>query len=219
MKKILASLAMIVLVSSVAVGATRAYFSDTETSTSNTFTAGSLDLKVGDQDDPNLTVILDDLNPGDTKYYYWILKNTGSIAGQPSIEFSAMTNFENGCTEPEGALDSTCGVPGEGEGELGSRPYVLAKWRQPVGGGSWNEFRLTNSCGHTKLNALGGQTFGLGTFTGCGADPKLPVLNQNDEVEIQFRPWWDGRYSTPADNIAQSDSTVFDVIFHLDQVH
>lgn len=46
MKKILISLSIISAVAAIAIGATTAFFSDTETSTGNTFTAGSLDLKV-----------------------------------------------------------------------------------------------------------------------------------------------------------------------------
>jgi predicted ribosomally synthesized peptide with SipW-like signal peptide len=46
MKKIIFSLSIVAVVAAVAVGATTAFFSDTETSTGNTFTAGSIDLKV-----------------------------------------------------------------------------------------------------------------------------------------------------------------------------
>lgn len=46
MKKIIVSLSMIAAVAAIAVGATTAFFSDTETSTGNTFTAGAIDLKV-----------------------------------------------------------------------------------------------------------------------------------------------------------------------------
>ncbi len=46
MKRILLSLSMIAFVGAIAAGATGAWFSDTETSTGNTFTAGSLDLKI-----------------------------------------------------------------------------------------------------------------------------------------------------------------------------
>jgi predicted ribosomally synthesized peptide with SipW-like signal peptide len=46
MKKILLSLGMIVFVGVVVVGATGAFFSDTETSTGNTFTAGAIDLQI-----------------------------------------------------------------------------------------------------------------------------------------------------------------------------
>ena len=50
MKKILLSVLTIALVAVVAAGATQALFSDTEESTGNTFTAGTLDLKVNGQD-------------------------------------------------------------------------------------------------------------------------------------------------------------------------
>lgn len=46
MKKIVLSLAAIVFVGALAAGATGAFFSDSETSTGNTFTAGAIDLKV-----------------------------------------------------------------------------------------------------------------------------------------------------------------------------
>lgn len=46
MKKILISVSIIGAVAAIAIGATTAYFSDTETSAGNTFTAGSLDLKI-----------------------------------------------------------------------------------------------------------------------------------------------------------------------------
>jgi predicted ribosomally synthesized peptide with SipW-like signal peptide len=45
-KKILISLSVIAVVAVIAIGGTIAYFSDTETSTGNTFMAGTLDLKV-----------------------------------------------------------------------------------------------------------------------------------------------------------------------------
>lgn len=46
MKKILISLAIIAVVAFIAIGATTAYFGDTETSTGNTFSAGEIDLKI-----------------------------------------------------------------------------------------------------------------------------------------------------------------------------
>src|SRR3989344_6724671 len=46
MKRIILSLSMIVFVGAVVIGATGAFFSDTETSTGNTFTAGAIDLGV-----------------------------------------------------------------------------------------------------------------------------------------------------------------------------
>lgn len=49
MKKILLSSGLIVFMAAVVISATGAFFSDTETSTGNTFTAGALDLKVDSQ--------------------------------------------------------------------------------------------------------------------------------------------------------------------------
>ena len=46
MKKILLSLGTIVIVGALVLGATGAFFSDTETSVGNTFTAGAIDFKV-----------------------------------------------------------------------------------------------------------------------------------------------------------------------------
>jgi predicted ribosomally synthesized peptide with SipW-like signal peptide len=46
MKKIISSLGVIVFVAAVVAGGTGAFFSDTETSTGNVFTAGAIDLKV-----------------------------------------------------------------------------------------------------------------------------------------------------------------------------
>jgi len=45
-KKILISLSVIGIVAAMVIGGTIAYFSDTETSTGNTFTAGAIDLKI-----------------------------------------------------------------------------------------------------------------------------------------------------------------------------
>ena len=50
-KKILISLSVIGVVSTIAIGGTIAYFSDVETSAGNTLTAGTLDLKIRDQDE------------------------------------------------------------------------------------------------------------------------------------------------------------------------
>ena len=49
MKKILYSAGLIVFVAALALGATGAFFSDTETSTGNTFTAGAIDLKIDNE--------------------------------------------------------------------------------------------------------------------------------------------------------------------------
>lgn len=68
MKKILLSSVIVVAAAAVVVGATTAFFSDTETSTGNTFTAGSIDLKV------------------DSDCHYWNLVSYDlDVSGLPTI--------------------------------------------------------------------------------------------------------------------------------------
>lgn len=67
-KKIIISLSVIGVVAAIAIGGTIAYFSDTETSTGNTFIAGTLDLSVNGQNPLEGPVItIEDLKPSGVK--------------------------------------------------------------------------------------------------------------------------------------------------------
>jgi len=88
-KQILLSLGMVVFVGAVAAGATGAFFTDTAVATGNTFTAGSLDLKIsktsavsGFADTKNSTWNFSAMAPGGTPETdtLW-LKNSGSVDG------------------------------------------------------------------------------------------------------------------------------------------
>ncbi len=84
MKKIILSLAMIAAMAALAVGATTAFFSDTETSSGNTFTAGAVDLTIDNECHYNGMVCA--LNDNDE--YVWQEEDQGSSAmpellGQP----------------------------------------------------------------------------------------------------------------------------------------
>jgi predicted ribosomally synthesized peptide with SipW-like signal peptide len=118
-KKILASVFIISMLAFSLGYGTYSYFNDTETSSGNTFTAGTLDLKVDGQDDGETVVhyTLSNMKPGDDSgYYKWVLKNTGTLPGKVSVTFSLIINYENGQTEPEALVDPTAG---ELQGELG----------------------------------------------------------------------------------------------------
>lgn len=127
-KKIFLSLFIITVIGGVSVAATRAFFSNRETSTGSTFTAGTLDLKVGDADGTNVEPFIisgigasGDISGSKT----WVVKNTGSLPGRLYLNLRNIVNYENGCNEPEAIGDTTCGTPGAGEGELGN--VVVAK--------------------------------------------------------------------------------------------
>jgi len=127
MKKILLSIAVIGFVGVIAAGATSAYFSDTETSTGNTFTAGTLNLQVNDADNwsASTPVTLSAMKPGDTTDTTLKLSNTGSINGTGvSLAVAVVSNFENSVADPESDVDTTAGV---NEGELCSSANITVK--------------------------------------------------------------------------------------------
>ncbi|MHA1482061.1 MAG: TasA family protein [Candidatus Heimdallarchaeaceae archaeon] len=147
-KKIIISLSVIAVVAAVVVGGTIAYFSDTETSTGNTFTAGAIDLRIDsechyyqngepidcrDAEDLEFgTWELTDLEDGAHKFFAFGDLKPGDY-GEDTISLHVynndawacvtlgpLTNDDNGCNEPESEVDGTCGP---GEGELGDNLY------------------------------------------------------------------------------------------------
>lgn len=212
MKKILFSLLIIGAIGAVAAGVTIAYFSDTETSQDNTFGAGTLDLTIDGNDDPNVFHFdFQNLAPGDDGNYTWVPKNyNGTLDGKISLEISAIVNDDNGCTEPEDNIpDYTCGSVG---GELGDNLEV----------------RLIRSDGTTDLNLIektglgascpGGVCSGgwvtLNNSTGTYPDLwTLPGGNGGSTVKLEWR------IPTTVGNIIQSDISIFDLIFSLEQTH
>lgn len=137
MHRIFLSLALITIIcGSLTLGATRAFFSDTETSVANTFTAGAIDLLVDNESyyngvfNPNtswtqtdLTIEkffdFDDVKPndyGEDTISFHVDTNAAYLCA--NIELTS--NDENGCTEPEGEVDGSCDDPGFEQGELPS---------------------------------------------------------------------------------------------------
>jgi len=79
MKKVLISLSIIAAVAAIVVGATTAYFSDTETSAGNTFSAGTIDIRVeGDNFTWTQPAVLEDMKPCYTDYFNFTIYNDGS---------------------------------------------------------------------------------------------------------------------------------------------
>ena len=136
MRKILISLTIIGVVSAIVIGATRAYFSDTETSTGNTFSAGSLDLKINNSsylysngvitqspqtswyEARDLTNELFfnfyDLKPGDGGEDTISIHLTGNDAWL-CMKFEITQADDVSCSEPESEVDETCGQGKAGE--------------------------------------------------------------------------------------------------------
>jgi predicted ribosomally synthesized peptide with SipW-like signal peptide len=120
MKKILISLAIIGVVAAIGVGATVAYFSDTETSTGNTISAGTIDISVDNNSvwGKTYTDVLTDMKPGYVRYINFVVKNTGENPARVWKHlgsFATLTGIvsEPECTDQGGTWDNingTCGT-------------------------------------------------------------------------------------------------------------
>lgn len=233
MKRILISLSIIGLVSAVAFGATRAYFSDTETSSGNTFTAGAIDLKIDYQCGENCYYPLQDLDDGNSFFNYCDIKpgdngevtiswHINSNKAWARIRLDKIRDKEYGCTEPEREYpDTTCDTDGVGLG-MGELSQYLAFT-------AWMD----------EGDIAGWQCTGKG---GCAADPKegdnifngrydkyifenksaqdlvagVPLpgeLDPNNTYYVGFQ--WDLPFSTP--NIVQTDSIVASIVMEVVQ--
>ncbi len=190
-RKIMASL-LVIAVTAMLIGlGTFAYFSDTETSTDNTFTAGTLTLQVddveqtvtagwGDVDTDGLTFTVINVAPGSAGNDVWTVRNVGTIAGVLSL---VVNNLEEVAGVDEnadlaGALDVVLSVNGQTvyEGTLAEMP---------------------------------------GTYTEDVEGNALPTLVNGEEVNVVLYWSIDG---PDVGNEIQGDSVSFDITFTLDQV-
>jgi predicted ribosomally synthesized peptide with SipW-like signal peptide len=196
--------ALVIIAALVGIGAF-GWFSDTETSNNNTFTAGSLDLKVDNKDDPQVVHITrTNLVPGaawTTQYGgQWVLKNAGTVGGTVTFTIKNLADYENGCLEPEiEAGDVTCGTSPD-QGELGQGLINRVYWslNQPPWGSldpSYTSLALAEN------QPITGTLFHL-----------APGESKNAYLYLT----WD---TSMNDNLGQGDSVEFDVEFYLEQDH
>ena len=119
-KGILTSILMVGIIAVGAGAGTLAYFSDTETSTGNTFTAGTLNLVLTDSADDGTesetaTWVAPNMAPGDTGGAVLQVDNTGTIAGTLDLANVAVANAPGPTPESESLPDN---------GELGANLLV-----------------------------------------------------------------------------------------------
>ena len=103
MSRILVSLGIIGVVSAIVIGGTISYFSDTETSTGNTFTAGVIDISIDGENPWNKTFTMADMKPCYTDYITFRIENDKSGANPVDIyKKITITQEDTGTlTEPE----------------------------------------------------------------------------------------------------------------------
>jgi len=222
MRKIMplcASIALILMAGMFASAGSMAYFSDTETVSVGDFSAGTLDLTVDDQNPCTIHIELHDIKPGQKQRYWWVLKNVGTITGQPYVTFSPIINKENDRIEPE----IEAGDPTPNVGELGQYLTVWIGQQDPA-------LRGTDIYNYDRKGVLNNLDPNI-----CYGKPPEGGRDVNSPAKIGNPSRFGGMYfqelgpgdevvflmeiSLPSDvgNIVQSDSVEFDITFHLDQ--
>jgi len=200
MKSVLGSVLVIGIVAAMMTAGTQSWYSDTETSVGNTFTAGTLDLNIDGGNTNTVKFTVSNMAPGNQPRGTWNLMNVGTINGYLDLENITVTSYENGCLEPEReAGDATYGNPGEGNGELQDVVYVtLFVDRDNSGWYSTGDYKFYDG----KVGDLPSH-FGINE-----------TLNAGQSVHIvAIFNWW----STANDNLAQSDGFTLELTFELAQ--
>lgn len=196
MKKLLLSISALGIASILAIGATTAYFSDSEVSSNNTFAAGTLDLNLNGGDSDVAVFNVQNMIPGHTQPHgLFKLKNVGTMPGKLSITSFVLRDYENGRIDPEiSAGDLT-----DDTGEL-SKVLNLRIWIDTDKNG-WI------SSGETVLYN--------GKFENLPSSLDLnKTLVAGEEIDLKFLvDWW----TTSIDNQAHGDSLELDVEFTLSQ--
>lgn len=205
---------MIAAVAAIAVGATTAFFSDTETSAGNVITAGSLDLKVNGFNTPIPAVVtISDLKPSET---WWSGPITLEVFNNPGKLYKHIVNEPN---DPIGCETVTVREPecvDQGGQWIGGRcveldpddddnyfPRVtwfdLAKWTDLDGddGIDENEWNVLIADEEVTVHDIASHWMYLGTYG---------EREQNNKVTIRQSFHLDG---AQAGNAYQSDSCVF----------
>lgn len=198
--RIVASIAMLVFVGAAIAASTGAFFSDTETSTGNTFTAGDVDISIssiehdytglgteGDRPTFNLTNSgfsfgLGDLKPLDSGDISYNLGN-GTNDAYLCAAIVETGNAENSLLEPE----TSAGDAGSPAGELGQFLSFKFNGNEGTLDGTWKSLGVISG-GSSTSTAI---SYCFGTYVGgvCTVNPS-PTVNQaqTDSVtaDVQF---------------------------------
>jgi len=197
MKKILISLSIIGAVAAIAISATTAYFSDTKTSTGNTFTAGTISIGVGQQG--FVPVTLADMKPSQVGYSNFTIANTGTNPVNVTKEIRNIATEENGVNEPEclaygGTWDGQCtGVQAKNDIDTVITYDLSVKVYDGSNNQVWNQTLNDMDMTITQKN-------GVPSFLGM-----IPSGYHMDVVESYHM-------ASSTGNWAQSDKMTFDIL-------
>jgi len=213
-KKILASMLIVAVVSTLLGAGTIAYFTDTETSKGNTFTVSSASPNLivrwpvppyaipyydDESGNPLPTLFnVNDLEPGDSGETRCHVNNIGDVDGILYFNIINIVNDENTCIEPEQKEGDD---PTSTKGELGEHLLITVLY----GDEGWKREDYYKAIDDMPLNDLEDTPQKLGelVYEGPGRDGK--------DIIIQWR------LPTSTTNIVQTDTATFDIVFILNQ--
>jgi predicted ribosomally synthesized peptide with SipW-like signal peptide len=186
---------------------TFSWFSDQEVSNGNTLTAGTLDLKVDNLDGTIIHIDRTNIKPyAPWSHSYggqWILKNAGNLPGKFTVQIINIKNYENGINDPEAKAGDITGGTGSDQGELGSQMY--GKWME-------NHYGIYSPAKGWAGSALFNP---INTANGITIDGI--VLQPGDLFSAYLDLEFDTQSGT-INNLTQSDSLEFDIVFRLEQI-
>jgi len=193
--KILKSLVIVFAMVALVAGATSAYLSDSIQVAGNSFAAGSLVLNVDGSHTAAAKFNVANMVPGNQPSGNWTIANVGSINGYLDIENVVVTNNEN----TRNAAEIAAGDTTDAVGELGD-VVNISLYVDVDKDGWWSAGDISI---YNGLVSAMPSHFELDRLVAAGTDTK-----------IQARlDWW----STPNDNLAQTDSMTIDLTFELAQ--
>lgn len=117
-RRLLGGVATVGAASAAAGAGTGALLVDSEESTGNSVSAGTLDLTLDGGDQTVQFLSETGVAPGDSGQARLPVSNAGTLAGSVAVEVADCTSYENGLSGNESAVDDTGGDPGAGNGEL-----------------------------------------------------------------------------------------------------
>ena len=210
MKKILISLMAIALVIGLVGAGTMAYFSDTETSSGNTFTAGTLDLTASATGMP---FNVGPMKPGDSGSGKIALTNAGTIgAAELDISMSTVINNDVSTAEPENDLGTNSGL-----GDLGGQ-LLMVLWLNVNQNGAFDagDVELLNDGTVSAYDATNNPTLtyvAADSYSGDSWNEVLAEMAQGavDDFVISYN------LPVTTDNSIMTDKITFDVTFTLEQ--
>jgi predicted ribosomally synthesized peptide with SipW-like signal peptide len=222
MKRVIGLTLAAIVIAGAAGGGTWAYFIDGETSQNNALTAGILDLQVGATDPCTESIDIGvQLKPGSSgNAADWYVINLGSVSGTLKIEIGSIANYENTRSEPEEAAGDT--TAGATEGEFGDFADI-AIWLDMDESGGWSSGDMYLRSDGTVVYWASGSSVPSAAYDDinnyAGTDWEsvdgMPTIAGSGSLDFMVE------YSFPSDtnhDRAQSDSSVFDITFTLEQV-